>query len=149
MAVTVTNSMGWRGNNSGKPGREVVREAERLLAGRTVESYITRRARVPAWTLIGLLGHGSRLDLTRLANSGARRGPGGIEPGTWSAAVVRLARDLLFLSLDDQMLVDLQRRFLVPLELAMLDGEVGPPSSPTELYEMVVDALEMPLSPEF
>lgn len=125
-------------------GRDVVREAERLLEGRTLESFIARRERVPAWSLIALLGHGSRVDLMRLASPAANPDPAG-----WSGTVARLAADLLGLTWDDSSLVRLQRRSLVPLELNMLGGLVPPPCTPAELYEMVTGSLDRPLSPEF
>lgn len=124
--------------------RDVVREAERLLEGRTLEGFISRRDRVPAWSLIGLLGHGSRIDLMRLAAPAASPDPAG-----WSGTVARLASDLLVMTWDDPSLVRLQRRSLVPLELSMLGGMVAPPCTPAELYEMVTGSLERPLSPEF
>lgn len=124
--------------------RDVVREAERLLQGRSVESYISRQERVPAWSLIGLLGHGSRHDLLRLASPSSHPDPNG-----WSGTVARLARDLVHRTGDDRALVRLQRRCLVPLELSLLGGLVPPPCTPTELYEMVTGSLERPLSPEF
>lgn len=124
--------------------REVVREAERLLEGRTLETFIARRERVPAWSLIALLGHGSRIDLKRLASPSAAPDPAG-----WSGTVARLAADLLGLTWDDPSLVRLQRRSLVPLELNMLGGLVSPPCTPGELYDMVTGSLDRPLSPEF
>lgn len=125
-------------------GRDVVREAERLLGGRTLESFIARRERVPAWSLIGLLGHGTRVDLMRLASPAASPDPAG-----WSGTVARLASDLLAMTWDGASLVRVQRRSLVPLELSMLGGMVPPPCTPSELYEMVTGSLERPLSPEF
>lgn len=122
----------------------MVREAERLLDGRTLESFIARRERVPAWSLIALLGHGSRIDLVRLSAPGASPDPAG-----WSGTVAHLARDLLDRSWDEGSLVRVQRRSLVPLELNMLGGLVTPPTTPAELYELVIGSLDRPLSPEF
>ncbi len=137
--------MGWgKARREATAAREVVREAERLLEGRTLESFISRRERVPAWSLIGLLGHGTRIDLVRLASPSAAPDPAG-----WSGTVARLASDLLGLTWDDPSLVRLQRRSLVPLELNVLGGYISPPASPGELYEMVTGSLERPLSPEF
>jgi hypothetical protein len=124
--------------------RDVVREADRLLQGRTVESYISRRERVPAWSLIGLLGHGSRVDLLRLAAPSSRSDPGG-----WSGTVARLAGDLVRRTADDRALVRLQRLCLVPLELSLLAGSTAPPCTPAELFDMVTGLLERPLSTEF
>ena len=124
--------------------RDVVREADRLLQGRTVESFISRRERVPAWSLIGLLGHGSRVDLLRLASPSSHPDPSG-----WSGTVARLAGDLVRRAGDDRSLVRLQRRCLVPLELSLLGGSTAPPCSPAELYDMVTGSLERPRSPEF
>ncbi len=137
--------MGWgKARRDRAAAREVVREAERLLEGRTLESFISRRERVPAWSLVALLGHGSRVDLMRLASPAASPDPAG-----WSGTVARLAGELLTMTWDECSLVRLQRRSLVPLELGMLSGFVLPPSTPGELYEMVAGSLERPLSPEF
>jgi hypothetical protein len=124
--------------------REVIREAERVLRGRTLETFIARRERVPAWSLIALLGHSTREDLGRLA------GPGnGADPAGWSGTVARLARDLLGLTYDDGSLLRLQRRSLVPLELRLLGGEIPPPTNPADLFDLVNCSLDRPLSPEF
>lgn len=137
--------MGWgKARRESVAARDVVREAERLLEGRTLEGFIARRERVPAWSLIALLGHGSRMDLMRLASPVATPDPAG-----WSGTVARLAADLLGMTWDDLSLVRLQRRSLVPLELSMLGGMVSPPCTPGELYEMVTGSLDRPLSPEF
>jgi hypothetical protein len=136
--------MGWgKSRHQAARGREVVREAQCLLEGRTLEGYITRRERVPAWSLVALLGHASRFDLVRLAS------PTSQDPAGWSGTVARLARDLIGMTWDDRSLVRVQRRSLVPLELNLLGGLLAPPSTPCELYDMVTGSLERPLSPEF
>lgn len=126
-----------------REARSVVREAENVLQGRTIEGFIARRQRVPAWSLISLLGHGSRLDLMKLASPVSRPDPAG-----WSGTMARLAGDLLDLTWDDASLLGLQRQALVPLELSLLGGMHHPPATPAELYEMVSWAVERPLSPE-
>ncbi len=136
--------MRWGNGRKRVTGRDVVREAERVLDGRTIESYISRRARVPAWSLIALLGHASRLDLMRLASPVSCPDPAG-----WSATVARLAADMLVLTWDEHSLNRLQRRSLIPLELNLLGGTVLPPCTPAGLYAMVTGAVERPLSPEF
>jgi hypothetical protein len=136
--------MRWGKGRKEVGGRQVVREAERILDGRTLESYIARRERVPAWSLIALLGHASRLDLMRLASPASAPDPHG-----WSGTVARLASDLLVLTWDEPSLVSLQRSSLIPLELNLLGGAVPPPCTPAELHEMVTGAVERPFSPEF
>lgn len=136
--------MRWGKGRKELAGRDVVREAERMLDGRTLESYIARRERVPAWSLIALLGHASRIDLMRLSSPAAAPDPNG-----WSATVARLASDLLALTWDEHSLIRLQRRSLIPLELNLLGGFVAPPCTPGELRDMVTGAVERPLSPEF
>jgi hypothetical protein len=115
----------------------VVAEAERLLGGRTVDGYIARRQRVPAWSLVGLLAHGTRADLGRLASPAAAPDRGG-----WSGTVAGLAGDLLRRSRDERSLVALQRRSLIPLELDLLAGALAPPTTPAELRQMVAGTLE-------
>jgi hypothetical protein len=138
-------SRGWGGRRREMvPARQVIEEAETLLEGRTLERFIARRERVPAWSLIALLGHASRLDLMRLGSPTANPDPAG-----WSGTVARLARELLSQTFDDPSLTRLQRRSLVPLELGLLGGHVAPPCTPADLYELVTGSLERPLSPEF
>jgi hypothetical protein len=127
-----------------REARELVREAERMLDGRTIESYIARRERVPAWSLISLLSHSSRVEMMKLAHPSARPDPSG-----WSGTMARVARELLDLTWDDSSLLSVQRQSLVPLELELLGGTVQPPCNPAELYEMVAVALEYPLSPGY
>lgn len=136
----------WWGKRKGgsDEGREVVREAERMLAGRALETFIARRERVPAWSLVALLGHGTRRDLLRLASPLASPDPAG-----WSGTVARLARDLLAMTGDEAGLLRLQRRSLIPLELRLLAGSTSPPATPADLFLMVNSSLETPLSPEF
>lgn len=124
--------------------RGVVQEAERILEGRTVEAFIARRQRVPAWSLIGLLAHATRSDMVRLASPLA-----GPDPAGWSGTMARLARDLLALAGDQAELLTLQRRCLIPLELRLLGGRTSPPTTPSDLFLMVNSSLETPLFPEF
>ncbi len=131
-------------NKQADHDRQVVQEAERLLRGRTLEAFIARRERVPAWSLVALLGHSSRRDLLRLASPLAVPDPGG-----WSGTLARLARDLLSMTETEAGLVNLQRRSLIPLELRLLAGHVNPPTSPVDLFLMVNSSLETPLYPEF
>lgn len=123
--------------------RAVVAEAERMLAGRTLETFIARRQRVPAWSLISLLGHASLSDLGRLGSPGY-----GADPLGWSGTVARLARELRLMADDETTLVRLQRRSLIPLELRLLGGEVSPPTSPADLFSLVNGSLDRPLFPE-
>ena len=136
--------MAWGRKRENVDAREVVQEAERLLGGRTLEQYIARRERVPAWSLIGLLAHATRFDLMRLGSPAA-----GPDPAGWSGTVARLARDLVAATSDDPGLIRLQRRGLIPLELNLLGGLVAPPATPAELYRMVAGSFDRPLSPEF
>lgn len=137
--------MRW-GKKKNEPGhdRQVVQEAERLLRGRTLEAFIARRERVPAWSLVALLGHSSRRDLLRLASPVAAP-----DPVSWSGALARLARDLLAMTESEASLLLLQRRSLIPLELRLLGGHVNPPATPVDLFAMVNSSLETPLYPEF
>lgn len=94
---------------------------------------------MPAWSLVSLLCHGTRGDLIRLASPVPNP-----EPGGWSDTVARLAGDLIGLTQDETALLRLQRRSLVPLELCMLAGTIGPPATPRDLYQMVTGSLDRP-----
>jgi hypothetical protein len=110
----------------------VVREAEKLLEGRTIEGYINRQERVPAWSLVSLLAHATRADLCRLSAPIAEHDPAG-----WSGTIARLAGELVDRSYDEASLLRLQRDCLIPIELRLLGGTTPPPSTPAELYSMV------------
>ncbi|HLI52770.1 MAG TPA: hypothetical protein VKU88_00445 [Acidimicrobiales bacterium] len=136
--------MRWgKGRRERAHARAVVSEAERVLSGRTLEGFVARRQRVPAWSLISLLGHASLADLVRLGAPGT-----GADPFGWSGTVARLARDLLRMAGDEATLLRLQRRSLIPLELRLLGGELSPPASPADLFNLVNGYLDRPLSPE-
>jgi hypothetical protein len=123
--------------------RAVVAEAERMLKGRTLETFISRRQRVPAWSLVSLLGHASLSDLARLGSPGY-----GSDPLGWSGTVARLARELHMMAGDEVGLLRLQRWSLIPLELRLLGGEISPPTTPADLFSMVNGQLDRPISPE-
>lgn len=136
--------MWWDKSRSGtKQGRRVVAEAERLLAGKSVQDYVQRAGRAPAWTLVAVLGHCSRSELERIAAPSTSPDPGG-----WSGAVAYLAEQMLSRSADERDLLILQRRSLIPLELDLLGGRLRAPRTPAELYVLISGALEQPLSPE-
>ena len=136
--------MWWgRKNRGSDQARAIVREAERVLEGRTLEGFIARHERVPAWSLVALLAHASRRDLLRLASPLATPDPAG-----WSGTVARLARDLLAMTDGDAGLLRLQRRSLVPLELMLLGGRASPPASPADLFVMVNSSIDAFLHPE-
>lgn len=137
--------MGWgKSRSQSDVARDLIREAERVLDGRTLESFIARRERVPAWSLIALLAHATRPELIRLSHPAVAPDPVG-----WSGTVARLAAELVSTAWDEESLIRIQRRSLIPLELDMLGGLMVPPSCPTDLYDMVSGAVALPRSSEF
>lgn len=119
-----------------KAASDTVEEAERLLAGRLLNPPDLGRRDLPAWTLVGALGHSSWEELHRMA--AWRRGPG---TGRWRSTVAFLAGETLDVAEDENALLRIQRTTLIPLELALLSGRVSSPTTPGEVANLVTWAL--------
>ncbi len=117
-------------------------ECAMFLAGEYA-GYLESEGRpVPAWAWVNRLAHGTEGDLRTLAGGPKRDGsPGGM--------ISRIASHVLdLLESDDVSLPDLQRRALIPLEMAL--GETpgsGVPLSSAELGRAIMHALSIGLSP--
>ena len=125
--------------------REVILEAERLLAGEVCDPDHLRGLRPPAWRLISVLAHSSRARLVRISDAALT-----IHPGSWAATVGSLASELLDATASRPVLVVLQRQALVPMELRLMAGAMPEPGTPAELRSLVRDALgQHPLCPDW
>lgn len=121
--------------------RQKDRTAEQRLATEAA-AYLTgditvvgRRA--PTWVLMSRVAHA---DLARLvATAAAGRGA---EPGSWEAGVAYLATEILTVSPDADSLARLQRDALLPLELALLEGDVTDPVTTRRFVDLVSEALQ-------
>lgn len=108
----------WWGRAVGLPDREVADTAQSLLDGTLPERAGGRARRLPPWAWISALVHGDRHGLEQLA---CRQGDRDAA-ASWAQAVGFLAGEVLDLAGgQDERLVDLQRRILVPVELDLLD----------------------------
>ena len=132
--------MHWFVNRRKKAFRETIDEAERLLAGRLLDSP---GHPVAAWTIVGTLGHASSADLRGLEATIGRP-----HCDLWWGVVAFLAGETLSATRDDETLVRIQRKVLIPLELSLLGGEVPSPTSPLGVVAMVRRALGSPLLPD-
>ncbi|HEY7812292.1 MAG TPA: hypothetical protein VIC62_03595, partial [Nakamurella sp.] len=117
-------------------------ECAMFLAGEYA-GYLESEGRpVPAWAWLNRLAHGTEGDLRTLAGGPKRDGsPGGM--------ISRIAGHVLeLLESGDVSLPDLQRRTLIPLEMAL--GETpgpGVPLNSAELGRAIMHALSIGLSP--
>jgi hypothetical protein len=123
--------------------RQTIDEAERLLSGRLLDSRDVWRSELPAWRIVATLGHASRAELRRLEASLGRR-----DPDSWRGAVAFLAGETLSVAPDEEGLIRVQRRVLIPLELSLLGGEGPPPTNPLAIIDIVRRALNTPRFPD-
>lgn len=126
----------WRREVSRSAVRSVVAEATTLLGGEVADRYAPYE-RIPAWAPVNALAHSDRRRLYELAHCRAAD-----HPGSWCAAVARLAELMLDSIDDDTQLARLQREALVPLELGLLDRSVPAPRTPSRLAVLVSDTIE-------
>lgn len=107
----------WRRKKGRLPdsANELVAECEAFLSG-SYGSYLADRCReIPAWVWINGLAHGNEAELRRAAARSNDRG----DPGS---LIVALAREILMAADERNVtLKALQRRTLIPLELALAD----------------------------
>ena len=115
---------------------EVVAEAERLLTGRMLDLESRKHER--SWTLIGSLAHSDWEQMQILACDAGRTH---CDPGGWRAALAFLADVLLSTARTQQMLLQVQRQVLIPLELRLLGGETLPLRAPADFVALVTSAL--------
>ncbi|HZT64490.1 MAG TPA: hypothetical protein VFA11_01750 [Acidimicrobiales bacterium] len=114
--------MGWEGLEFDFDGP--VGEAEALLAGRFCEHAVARGWAIPSWAWLNRVAHADPGELERLAANGPRRLPAGQAAPDWRAALAAIARDVLDAADGEpEVLSLLQRRALVPLELALMAAE--------------------------
>lgn len=117
-------------------------ECAMFLAGEYC-SYLESEGRpVPAWAWVNTLAHGSETDLHQLV-TGPRR------DGSPSGMVSRIATHVLGLLEDEDVsLSDLQRRTLIPLEMALGEAPgLGVPLNSAELGRAIMFALSSGLAP--
>jgi len=113
-------------------------EAAAFLEGRLLESQRATGAggRVPPWLWLNAVAHGDTQVLRALVQPGR---PAGGPVGGWRSVRAELARELLDRSGGDaELLADLQRRALVPLEDSLSDV---PDLTPVRLHEIVLAEL--------
>ena len=108
----------WRNRWAGGADRELVELAEGFLRGALPGRAGPRAKRLPPWAWVSALAHGGRGTLEELA---CRQGDRDVAAG-WARAVGFLAGEALDVAgPGDDRLAELQRRVLVPAELAFLD----------------------------
>ena len=121
-------------------GARLVADAEAFLSGNYARILQNHGDAVPGWAYLNMIAHG---DLRSLHQT--RRAPGranssmavaDLSEETWRNAQRTLATELLELVNDDpQMLARVQQRFLVPLELQLMNTETGSNVTVSELLQ--------------
>jgi hypothetical protein len=116
--------------------RNVIFDAERLLAGRCVEHYSQYGLSPPPWALVNDLAHSNLTALTK-------RATGRIMwrmPRSWELAQQHLAAVLVATTNPEELLC-LQQEVMVPLELAILGRPNSYPETPEGLVDIVSQAV--------
>jgi hypothetical protein len=117
--------------------RRAVAGAARLLEGRSANVYRQYGLTPPAWAVLNQLAHGSPALIEELAGGRSHRR----RRDLWERAERFLAAEVLTEAAEGADLLGLQRRALVPLELAALDTGLLQLSTPSELVALVSQAL--------
>jgi len=97
----------------------VVQMAEALVQGDVLIALQERGEAAPAWGYLNLLAHSDRNSLARVRDFNQSRRP----LSGWGTVVFDLIVDMLASAPNDDELVSLQRKVLVPLELKIWDGQ--------------------------
>lgn len=127
----------WPRERHGKRGERVATAGMRFLRGEAVDLLRESGEGVRAWARLNLLTHASVGRLRSLFKS-----DGYIPRNGWDAAVAYLAIELLGLSKRKaQETALIQRTVLLPLELALLNGDLRAPRTPGEFVTLVIGAL--------
>ncbi|HUB69416.1 MAG TPA: hypothetical protein VL984_03255 [Acidimicrobiales bacterium] len=93
--------------------------AEALVQGDVLIALQERGEAAPAWGYLNLLAHSDRNSLARVRDFNQSRRP----LSGWGTVVFDLIVDMLASAPNDDELVSLQRKVLVPLELKIWDGQ--------------------------
>jgi hypothetical protein len=127
----------WSRRSQTKRRDQVAAAGMRFLRGEAVDLLHESGQGLPTWALLNLLAHTSLGRLRSLAKSDAFHPQNG-----WNAAVAYLAIELLGVGqrTPDEIAL-IQRTVLVPLELALLNGDLRAPSTPGEFVTLVIGAL--------
>lgn len=128
----------WRRRDPGEA--QLVAECEAFLTGAMAETLGGFDGRVPVWTWMNLLAHGTAADLRTARVSPSPTLGGG--PRDWGRARSFLAGEVLDLVETGQVtLVALQREVLVPLELDLVSRQAAVRWGPGDLVTGVLAAL--------
>jgi hypothetical protein len=129
----------WRRRDPGEG--QLVAECEAFLAGALADTLAQVDGRVPVWTWMNLLAHGSAADLRAACVPPPSPVLAGL-PGDWRSARTFLAGEVLDLVDTGQTtLAALQREILVPLELDLGSRQAAARWRPGDLVTAVLAAL--------
>jgi hypothetical protein len=122
-------------------GRELVTECDVYLSGRYAEYLETRNRPIPDWAWLSVLAHAPPEQLRALVAQDPHCDGRPTRTTVWWQAVGFLAGEILSRQDSDQILDELRRSVLVPLELTSLAAG-RPLQRPRQLVRMVLCALD-------
>ena len=115
-------------------------EFDAFLAGAYADWLLLTNRTVPSWAWLNKIAHGCRSELQEEVASSQIAGSD-LDLLAWRYTVRFLAREVLAASRDDAALCDLQRRVLVPMELALAQ-EWWRSVAPIDLATLVLVAVQ-------
>jgi hypothetical protein len=119
-------------------GHTLIAESIYLLEGRSLDLYVESGRGIPAWARVNALAHSTAEQLASFESR--QRLAGG---SRWEAVMGFLAGEIRSIGHGrPERIAHIQASVLIPLELAMLDGEVAQPASAGALATLVLGALE-------
>ncbi|MBO0732581.1 MAG: hypothetical protein J2P57_25195 [Acidimicrobiaceae bacterium] len=133
-----------RGGKAAKPEptEPVVDEAVALLSGRCVERFTGTGRRVPRWAWLNAVAHAQPEDLQGISAAGRLA-----DPGSWAAAIGRVADELLDAADSPDQVGRLQAELVVPLELDVLADNHRLPVRPRDVDRLLAGRLAPPEPP--
>jgi hypothetical protein len=121
--------------------RTLVAECEAFLTGHYVDRLLSEGRLVPSWAWLNLLAHGTESEIGACAETDGTDGAVGARPD-WHLVLAFLAQELLAEAARQGVAVaELQRRALVPLELALIGSRTRSIMAPPAFVSEVRQAL--------
>ena len=96
-------------------------EFEAYLEGSYVTWLVSNGHSVPGWAWLNRVAHGQLEELRTMATHLRRLPAAREEVGAWQQVAAFLAKEVVAAAGDDEQLLDLQRRVLVPIELHLAE----------------------------
>lgn len=122
-------------------GRELVQECDVYLSGHYADYLETHHRPIPDWAWLSVLAHAHPEQLRALVTEVSHGGGRPARTTVWWQAIGFLAGEILSRQDSDQILEELRRAVLVPLELQWLAAS-EPMRRPRQLVRTVLETLD-------